>query len=1205
MEHRLGGAAFLMTILGILCFATHETIAEADPFVDEAVYSQNGYEEIILVEDGRDNATFFKYLLLDDYSEAPDNWSETNFNDSAWTFGQAPFGDREYNGVTPNTDWDTYRNDEGVDENLTILIRHSFYLYQEIILSAEFDAAFTNYCTPFLNGNQIFEEEGGNTHGMEYWNNDGNADVSKEMFNEGKNVLAVYGRDYVYGSGNQNRQWLDVQLKAEIFKSQTEPIIFGDTVTILVNGGNKGNSSATNVTINATANGTLIESFYFETMTENFSENLWIPWTPELIGINSINIEISCICNDSNITNNLFILNITTQIYSLETYLNDDTLIINQTRKVNVTFQVKNTGDLIDNVTLTTTETDLNNWNIKFTPNNFKIEPNEITNITITAQIPNEYEDGNYNLSFTVESQYNYILTRTLLESGRSGLADWKWINSTDNEELYNNTNWTMINFDDSAWENGNTPFGDNTVSGIEYKTFWDGDNYAYFRHIIYIPDISLYERGDMNINVATNNYGNHYINGIYIFGDMDEGDGHGAEYWNEEVQVYTNYLTQGTNVIASIVSNPTNTQWFDQEIIMTFPQANLWNYQTEIKNIPIFLDSTPPDTEVIDEGFYRNTTTFEVKWRDLSNSEDLEGYYIYYLEKDEITMGDWTNMGFFTNNSLNFTGIDGKTYRFKSVAKDTLGNLEYKTTYDTEMRIDLETPETILWLTEGDLQYTSLNGITLNWGPNNTNDIQLYIIEYQLSGEDTWTLIGEYIEPTQFWFVPGKDGTFNIQSIAQDYAGNLEIKEKSDITITFDREKPELKLTGVNSLTGLEGLVLEIEYKSENLSNIQLEYARLLENTEDRLEWNNIESDWTNNEIQLLTLVDGYTYYFRVTPKDLANNTNPRNPYELAIVWTNQSNNISLPNYPLKPVMSISPLHNMKITIDEDLDGIYERSLQEYIGNDLTFMKANQYWIDYINAEVVFGNGEYGYLPPLNASIHFSYEAYDISTTIDTNPPEFVRKPTYEIENHNNATITWKKVEDATGYIVEYRKNLASSSWTEINSINDVNLNEIEYEIVNLSSGFHYYRIISVDRMGYKNSNMEGELLEIFIEAEVNNIVTDNKEDNSSTLFYIIPTTLLIIAAMSAFYIMNKRAINFQENLDQPILIPIEEVENDIDLESNDNASKEFNVLAGSEFSRDLVFICEMGCKNEFPGDNSKDEVICPHCGMMGDSPL
>ena len=68
--------AILATIMG-----SNITNGEPDPFIDNAVYSKEGYDEIILVEDGRDNATFFKYLIINDYSEAPENWSETGFND--------------------------------------------------------------------------------------------------------------------------------------------------------------------------------------------------------------------------------------------------------------------------------------------------------------------------------------------------------------------------------------------------------------------------------------------------------------------------------------------------------------------------------------------------------------------------------------------------------------------------------------------------------------------------------------------------------------------------------------------------------------------------------------------------------------------------------------------------------------------------------------------------------------------------------------------------------------------------------------------------------------------------------------------------------------------------------------------------------------------------------------------------------------------
>ena len=50
---------------------------------------------VTLVESGRDNDTMFRYLILDDYSEAPENWSQPGFNDSNWSLGAAPFGDRE------------------------------------------------------------------------------------------------------------------------------------------------------------------------------------------------------------------------------------------------------------------------------------------------------------------------------------------------------------------------------------------------------------------------------------------------------------------------------------------------------------------------------------------------------------------------------------------------------------------------------------------------------------------------------------------------------------------------------------------------------------------------------------------------------------------------------------------------------------------------------------------------------------------------------------------------------------------------------------------------------------------------------------------------------------------------------------------------------------------------------------------------------
>jgi len=61
----------------------------------------------------------------------------------------------------------------------------------------------------------------------------------------------------------------------------------------------------------------------------------------------------------------------------------------------------------------------------------------------------------------------------------------------------------------------------------------------------------------------------------------------------------------------------------------------------------------------------------------------------------------------------------------------------------------------------------------------------------------------------------------------------------------------------------------------------------------------------------------------------------------------------------------------------------------------------------------------------------------------------------------------------------------------------------------------------------------------------------------------------------------------------------PSEEVSEDIDEPKSD-----FSIKAGSEFSKQVIFICEEGCQREFTGDVEED-IMCPHCGIMGKSPL
>ena len=139
------------------------------------------------------------------------------------------------------------------------------------------------------------------------------------------------------------------------------------------------------------------------------------------------------------------------------------------------------------------------------------------------------------------------------------------------------------------------------------------------------------------------------------------------------------------------------------------------------------------------------------------------------------------------------------------------------------------------------------------------------------------------------------------LRSRSIDYAGNREIKEIPDVVITFDRIKPVVKLNQIDILKNTDDLLLSINYKSENLSTLNIEYARLIEGDEDILEWKTFDENWNSDEYAIRNLVDGYTYYFRINPSDFAGNDYSRSNFEFIFMYDNNSNEISLPTVPLK----------------------------------------------------------------------------------------------------------------------------------------------------------------------------------------------------------------------------------------------------------------------------------------------------------------
>ena len=60
---------------------------------------------------------------------------------------------------------------------------------------------------------------------------------------------------------------------------------------------------------------------------------------------------------------------------------------------------------------------------------------------------------------------------------------------------------------------------------------------------------------------------------------------------------------------------------------------------------------------------------------------------------------------------------------------------------------------------------------------------------------------------------------------------------------------KPLVSLNQINILRDTSDLTLSIKEKSENLSSLDIEFARLDENNEDILEWKSFDEEWLNEE--------------------------------------------------------------------------------------------------------------------------------------------------------------------------------------------------------------------------------------------------------------------------------------------------------------------------------------------------------------------
>ena len=571
---------------------------------------ENG-EAVNVVPSGKNESTEYSFRIFDDDSDFPDDWEEGEFDDSEWNRGSAPFGNKANDGVEPGTIWQSEHTSGSEGDKDYIIVRKNFTIDDKAaVLGGKVKSAYTNYYAVYLNGQEIedcLDYSGYCYEGdAEYWNKEISIDV--DLLIEGNNTLVLVGRDSLW-QGGDNTTWRDCELDLKVQSWNEKPIVLGDDLVLRIDFYNNGESNVTDLDVVLE-----IEETGFANQTIDIETNKtfeWkVEWTPNRLGEFNITAKV---LNES-LTRFIHV-----GYYAYNFSVDTDYLVGNTSELLTYNITISNEGDVSDNYTFQIFGT-YNDWNVDFVPDVINLAPGQTGTVALEITPDSETYSGIYELTLTARSQYHGEIENMIVQSGRDNETEWKWVNSTGGR-LYeeSNTTWTEIDFrPDSNRTLSPAPFGDTDLSGIDYNTEWTGNNYAYFRHIFYIDDLSDYENDTISLNMAANNYGTYYLNGEEIFDDMGWGQGHYAQYWNEEIKFNSSLLREGKNVLASVVRETGQTQWFDEELVSVTPKSSAWGFQPEymllkLEVLPVydFELVAPIDVKAISE----DETCCEVDW--------------------------------------------------------------------------------------------------------------------------------------------------------------------------------------------------------------------------------------------------------------------------------------------------------------------------------------------------------------------------------------------------------------------------------------------------------------------------------------------------------------------------------------------------------------------------------------------------------------
>src|SRR3989449_959551 len=194
-------------------------------------------------------------------------------------------------------------------------------------------------------------------------------------------------------------------------------------------------------------------------------------------------------------------------------------------------------------------------------------------------------------------------------------------------------------------------------------------------------------------------------------------------------------------------------------------------------------VDTVRPGSHVNALSQYQNRSAFLVSWGPDVGVTDIASY----TTQSNAGAAGWTDWLVATaaTTSGSFTGQDGHTYQFRSVATDHAGNTETVTGNESWTIVDVTPPDSAVTTLP---RYENALQFAIAWGPVvGTTDIAAYAIQWK-DGTNPWTDLVGYTNTTATGatFVGQGAHVYAFRSIARDRAGNVEAAPATNDTWTL-----------------------------------------------------------------------------------------------------------------------------------------------------------------------------------------------------------------------------------------------------------------------------------------------------------------------------------------------------------------------------------------------------------------------------------